>query len=102
ELSWDVARSPSLTDEQRSRIMEKLANRIDCEGVLRLTDAGSRSQHRNRARVTDRFQELVARALRVPKPRKRTRPPKASKEERLRDKKRRADLKKLRAPVDPD
>ena len=102
ELSWDVARSPALTDEQRARILDKLANRIDQEGVLRLTDAGSRSQHQNRESVTARFQELLARALRVPKPRKKTRPPKASREERLRAKKRRGETKKLRGPVEPD
>lgn len=102
ELSWDVAHSPSLSDEQRARILEKLANRIDQEGVLRLTDAGSRSQHQNRERVTARFQELIARALRVPKPRKRTRPPKAAKEERLREKKRRGEVKRLRGPVESE
>ena len=69
---------------------------------MRLTDAGSRSQFQNRERVTARFQEIVARALRVPKPRKRTRPPKASKEERLREKKRRGETKKLRGPVEND
>jgi ribosome-associated protein len=102
ELIWDVARSPALSDAQRARILDKLANRIDGEGVLRLTDAGSRSQHQNRERVTAKLQELTARALRVPKPRKRTRPPKASKEERLREKKRRGETKKLRGSVEPD
>jgi ribosome-associated protein len=102
ELSWNVALSQALSDAQRARIMEKLANRIDQEGVLRLTDAGSRSQHQNRERVTARFQELIARALRVPKPRKRTRPPKAAKEERLREKKRRGEVKKLRGPVESE
>jgi ribosome-associated protein len=101
ELTWDVAGSPSLTDEQRARILEKLANRIDQDGVLRLTDAGSRSQHQNRETVTARFQTLIAGALRVPKRRKRTKPPRASKEARLRAKKKRGETKKLRGPVEP-
>jgi ribosome-associated protein len=101
ELTWDVAASPSITDEQRARILEKLANRIDQDGVLHLTDAGSRSQHQNRETVTARFQTLIAGALRVPKRRKRTKPTRASKEARLRAKKQRGEKKRLRGPVEP-
>jgi ribosome-associated protein len=37
ELAWDVARTPSLDEAQRARVLEKLANRINSEGVLLLT-----------------------------------------------------------------
>jgi ribosome-associated protein len=102
ELSWDVAASAAITDDQRARIRKKLAKRIGQDGVLRLTDAGTRSQHRNRERVTERFRTMIARALEQPKPRKRTRPPQRVKEERLREKKKRAETKKLRGPPDPE
>src|SRR5688572_26440959 len=75
ELWWDVAASPSLTDEQRDRLLARLRTRLDSTGRLRLVAAGSRSQLRNREEVTDRFRVLVAEALKVPKTRKRTRPP---------------------------
>ncbi len=101
ELTWNVAGSPSLTEEQRSRILEKLANRIDGEGVLRLTEGGSRSQHQNREAVTERLQELLRQALHVPKVRKKTRPPRAAREQRLQAKKRRSETKRMRGPVDP-
>lgn len=101
ELTWDVGRSPSLSDVQRLRIVEKLAKRIDQQGVLRMTDAGSRSQHQNRERVTERFREVVARALRVQAPRRATKPTRASREERLRTKKQRSETKKMRGPVEP-
>lgn len=99
ELVWDVAGSPSLDERQRQRLLKKLATRLTGEGVLQLADASTRSQHRNREAVTERFREIVAEALIVPKPRKKTRPPKAAKERRLRAKKHRSEVKRLRGPV---
>lgn len=102
ELTWDAGASPSLTDEQRARIVARLARRIDAGGVLRLTDAGTRSQHRNRERVTERFVELLTGAMQEQKARKKTKPSRASKEARLESKKRQSDKKKLRGAVDPE
>jgi ribosome-associated protein len=100
EVTWNVATSPSLSDEQRARLMEKLATRIDNEGVLRMVSAGSRSQHQNREEVTARLQATLERALRVPKPRKRTKVPKGVKEERLREKKKRSETKQSRGRIE--
>ena len=102
ELAWDVGASPSLTDEQRARIQEKLANRINGEGVLLMSASDERSQHQNRELVTTRFAELVAQALVVPKKRKKTRPSRAAKEARLDEKKKRSAVKKMRSAVSHD
>jgi len=102
ELVWDVEGSPSLTEEQRERLLEKLRNRISGEGLLLLAATGSRSQHRNREEVTERFAEVLAAALHVPKKRRKTRPGRASREARLESKKRRSQTKKMRRPVRPD
>jgi ribosome-associated protein len=102
ELTWNVAASASLSDEQRLRILETLKNRIDEQGVLRLVASASRSQYRNREDVTERFVRLVANALVTRKPRKRTKPPRQAKEARLKSKKRRSERKKLRGPIAPD
>jgi ribosome-associated protein len=102
ELVWDVAASPSLTGEQRARLLEKLATRIDSEGQLHLDSSGSRSQHRNREDVTERFRELIAQALKVPRPRRPTKPPRASKEARLKAKKERSEVKRSRTRVDSE
>ena len=99
ELAWDVAGSPSLSDEQRARIREKLANRISGEGVLLLAASEHRSQHQNREAVTERFVELVRRALVVQKPRKKTRPGKAAREARLKAKRHRSELKRMRSSL---
>jgi ribosome-associated protein len=102
ELTWDVAASPSLDEEQRMKVMTRLARRIDSSGVLRMTDATTRSQHRNRERVTERFAEVVAGAFVEQKKRKTTKVPRAVKEARLEKKKQRSQVKKLRGRVDPE
>jgi ribosome-associated protein len=102
ELEFDVAASPSLSDAQRARISERLANRIDGSGVLRLSSSGSRSQHQNREDVTERLARLLADALKERKQRKRTKVPRAAKEARLKTKKQRSGIKKNRGPISPD
>ncbi|MEO7986375.1 MAG: alternative ribosome rescue aminoacyl-tRNA hydrolase ArfB [Gemmatimonadales bacterium] len=101
ELWWDAAASPSVTEEQRTRILRRLATRLDTSGRLRLVSSGSRSQFRNREEVTERFREMVAAALHVPKKRKPTRPTKAAKAARLDGKRRRGSIKRERRRPDP-
>lgn len=100
ELLWDVAGSPSLSEEQRARIQEKLGNRISGEGILSLASSGSRSQQQNREEVTARLAALVAEALHVPKKRKKTRPPRSAKEKMLKEKKMRSETKRLRGRIE--
>lgn len=102
ELVWDLAHSPSIDEDQRARLREKLAGRISGEGLLTLAASGSRSQARNRDEAVERFTELLREALRVPKPRKKTRPPRAAHEKRLADKRRRSEIKKLRGAPPTD
>jgi len=96
ELWWDVAGSPALTDEQRRHLLVRLVSRLDGAGRLRLVSSATRSQLRNREEVTERFRDIVARALVVPKPRKRTKPSRAAKAARLEGKRRRGATKRDR------
>jgi ribosome-associated protein len=102
ELEYDVANSPSLDEDQRTRIFERLAGRIDSSGVLRLASSRSRSQYRNREDVTARLGRMLAEALRERKSRRPTKPTRAAKEARLDAKRRRARVKKDRGPVSRD
>jgi ribosome-associated protein len=102
ELEFDVAGSAALTDAQRARIQERLANRIDGAGVLRLSSSGSRSQLQNREDATERLARLIADALKERKRRRKTKVPRAAKEARLNEKKRRGRTKKQRGPVTRD
>lgn len=95
-LLFDVVNSPSLTDEVRARLLKKLANRLDKEGVLQLHVQSSRSQHRNRETAVSLFQKLLAEALKKKKKRRRTKPSAAAQEKRLAEKKKRGERKRER------
>ncbi len=99
QLFWDVAGSSSLSERRRQLLLVRLASRLDAEGVLQLTVDTHRSQHRNKEEAVERLVAMVAEALRPRKTRKTTRPTAASREKRLRAKKRRGDVKKLRGRV---
>lgn len=102
ELTWNPRESPSLSQRRRDLILDRLQNRIDDAGNLRLVCDTHRSQHRNKQDVTDRFATLIADALRPRKKRRPTSPTRAAKEKRLQNKKQRGRTKKLRGPVRPD
>jgi ribosome-associated protein len=87
ELLWNLERSRAVDSEQRARLREKLAARIDAAGNVRVVASANRSQTRNREDAEVRLATLIRRALVVPKARKKTRPTRGSVEERLRVKK---------------
>ena len=101
EVWWDVAGSPSLSTEQRQRLLTKLAAKLDTSGRLRVVSGASRSQLQNRKDVTARLERLVHAALVVPKARRKTKPSRAARERRLADKKAHAAKKqRRRSPAD--
>ena len=102
ELVWDVAASPSLDEPQRAHLLARLATRLDSQGKLRLVAQDERSQLRNREAALARFIDVVAQGLIVPRKRKRTRPPAASKRTRLESKRKRGALKRDRRPPTED
>ncbi len=102
ELWWSLSESTAPTEDQRALLRERLGRRLDAEGWLRLVEAGSRSQLRNREAVTKRFTTLLAQALRPRKIRRPTRIPKAEKQRRLEAKRQRAAVKRLRGRVQGD
>jgi ribosome-associated protein len=95
-LLFDVAQSPSLDEETRARLLERLASRLTKEGVLQISAQESRSQHQNREAAIVRFQGVLAAALRRPKVRRKTKPSRAAVEKRLEGKRRRGLLKRER------
>ena len=88
--------SPTLDDEQKGRIRERLETRIDKRGVLRVVCQKHRTQAANRETARERLASLMADALEQRRPRKRTGKPAAAKRRRLEDKRRRSELKRLR------
>lgn len=102
QLRFDVARSPSLPDPVRRRLYRLAGKRLSSEGVLILEASQSRSQKQNRDDAVERLVELVARAARPPKKRRPTKPSKGSKERRLKEKKRRGEVKRARRETPPE
>jgi ribosome-associated protein len=98
-IEVDVDALP-LDDAQKARVRERLAGRINREGVLRVTSQAERSQLANRDRALARMEELLRDALEPEKPRRKTRPSRASKQARLEAKKHRSKTKKLRSTFD--
>ena len=96
ELTFDVLHSPSLDEAQRTRVLSKLKSYIDTRGVLHLTSQTTRSQHRNRAEVVERFMLLLQRALHVPRRRIPTKPSAAAEARRLAEKQRASVVKQQR------
>jgi ribosome-associated protein len=96
EISWNVNTSRSLTDDQRARLLDRLASRLSDDGSLRVVASDTRSQLRNREAAEARFAETVRKALIVPRKRKPTRKPRAADEARLAEKKRHSDRKRER------
>jgi ribosome-associated protein len=95
-LFFDVASSTALDDESRARLLDRLANRLDRNGVLQLSVQDFRSQWQNRQLAVARFQALLSEALIEESERRSTRPSRAAREERLAEKRKRAVIKRDR------
>jgi ribosome-associated protein len=96
ELSFDVARSPSVPDHLRERALTRLRSRL-VDGVLTVVASEHRSQLRNREAARERLAGTL-RAATGPDPPKRrpTKPSKGAKRRRLDAKTRRGQIKRLR------
>jgi ribosome-associated protein len=97
-LRWDLAASPSLPEEVKLRLRTQQRRRVTAEGVLVVNSQRYRDQDRNRQDCLEKLREMVLQAAIVPKPRKPTRPSRASHEKRLAAKRHRAVAKKGRRP----
>ena len=98
-IEVDVDALP-LPDDRKARVRERLASRINRDGVLRVTSQVARSQSDNRDRALARMEELLRDSLIEQKPRRKTRVPKAVKEKRIEEKKRRGETKRMRGRID--
>ena len=98
ELSYDVARSPSLPEHLRARALARLAGRL-VDGVLTVAASEHRSQLQNREAAEQRLAAALRSAIAAPPAQRRpTRPSRASQQRRLDSKKQRSQLKRQRRP----
>ena len=94
EALFDVAESEGLSEAERTRVLAKLGP------VVRAVAQDERSQLRNRELATDRIVEQLRDAVKVRRRRKPTAPSAASREQRLDDKRRVGQKKRLRRTVE--
>jgi len=101
QLRFDAASSPSLPDEVRKRLKRLAGKRLTAEGILIIEASQYRSQERNRQDAVERLVELLRKAAKKPRPRRKTKPTAASKRKRLESKRRRGQIKRLRRSPPP-
>ncbi|MEE2907724.1 MAG: alternative ribosome rescue aminoacyl-tRNA hydrolase ArfB [Planctomycetota bacterium] len=95
-LCFNIEVSTVLSQEQKDRLRERLASRINKAGVLRVSCEEARSQVANRELVRERFADLVRGALVTPKKRVPTKATRASRRKRVDNKRHRGDVKRGR------
>ena len=93
---WKVEDSTVFTESEKERILLKLKNKINAEGILQTTVSESRTQLQNKKIATEKIQELVNKSLIVPKKRIATKPSRAKVEKRLENKKKLSEKKENR------
>ena len=102
QLRFDVRNTESLSDEVKTRLVEKAGSRMTRDGVLVIDARRFRTQEKNREDAVERLVALVADAAKRPKKRTKTKPTRASKERRLDEKRRRSETKRRRGKSTDD
>jgi len=100
-LRWPVVRSTSLPEAVRQRLLARHPRRITAEGDLLVSSQRFRDAGRNLADCLEKLRAMLAEVATAPKPRKATRPTRASVRARL-DRKRRHSQKKRRRQVEEE
>ena len=98
-LRFDIKKSEALTDVQKKMIFSKLKNHINKDLELVLHHETDRSQLKNKQKIIKKFDALIRSALKKQKKRKPSQIPKAVKQKRQEDKKRRSELKSSRKKI---
>jgi ribosome-associated protein len=96
ELHFRLEETQGLSEGEKQRALKKLSSRLTNSGELILQCDESRSQHKNKEIVTQRFLQLIRQAIVKPKIWKKTKTPKAAKLKRLREKKKLSEKKATR------
>jgi ribosome-associated protein len=97
QLRFDAARSPSLPDDVRARLIALAGARASTDGVITLVAQRFRTQNRNRADALERLKALIRAASEPPKVRRPTRVSAAARKRRLADKRARGETKRARS-----
>ncbi len=98
ELRFKITDSMILNDKEKQAILRKLSSRITSSGELVISSQIERSQLKNKKAVTEKFIDLLEKAIQPAKNRIPTAPTFSSIEKRIEEKKKLGKQKKLRIP----
>lgn len=99
ELRFDVVNSKYLTEVEKQLVSVNLASKLTQDGILLLTNQASRSQLSNKEAAIEDFEKMMEKATTPPKKRKKVKPLRANREERLSEKKQQSEKKAQRQKV---
>ncbi|MDQ1355621.1 MAG: ribosome-associated protein [Acidobacteriota bacterium] len=99
QLRFNVIGSPSLPEDVKQRLVKLAGRRMTKEGELIIDARQYRYQERNRQDALARLVDLIEKATKKPKPRKKTAPSLGSKVNRLEGKRQQGEKKRLRQIV---
>ena len=102
ELSFNLKDSVVFDEDQKVLLKSNLKSRLTKDDMLLLQCDESRSQHKNKTLVIDRFLNIIYKGLSIPKERKKTKIPKAVKIKRLKAKRQVSEKKSNRKPPEID
>ena len=102
QMRFDLENTQVLNAGVKQRLRARAGHRLNDDGTLLFVARAHRSQERNRADAMERLRALILAALEPPRPRKATRPTRASKERRLVGKAHQQRRKVLRGRVSGD
>ena len=100
ELRFNIRESQLLSDEDKAKISEKLATRINNDGILSIVVQADRSQLKNKQAAIEKFFDLLTQVFTPVKKRRPTKPSRGSKERRLKTKRIGSEKKSLRKNPD--
>jgi ribosome-associated protein len=86
-LFFDLQNSKAFTEDELQLILKNLKSKLTKENLLILSSEETRSQHKNKEIVLDKFYQIIKGALIIPKKRKATKPSRSSIKKRLNTKK---------------
>jgi ribosome-associated protein len=99
QLRFDLAGTSALAEPVKARLRVLAGRRLTDDGFILIIARNHRTQEQNRREAAERLTDLIQRALVPPKPRKATKPTRASRERRLEGKTRQQRTKGLRSKV---
>jgi ribosome-associated protein len=102
QLRWDVGQTNSLSEDVKDRLTRLAGSKMTGARVLVINARRYRSQEQNREDAVARLVELVGEAAKQPKKRRKTRPTRISNERRLKEKRRRSEIKRRRGNIQDD